>query len=116
MTEVPQWPGPVVRRLSWDHLVHDFRQFGELTSVAVCTHIADNRSLEEPTESDRPCEACRMIRDAQQRFSRERAAQWPGAGWDIVANAPEPAEEPPSPHPGKNCGCRACRWLYGFEG
>lgn len=115
MPETPRWPPPVMRRLSWDHLVHDFTEFGELASQAVCRHIADNRSLEEPPDWARPCAACRMIRDAQLRSRREKAEEWITTGWDIIANGPAPAVEPPSPHPGSDCGCRECRRRYGFN-
>ena len=56
-----------------------------------------------------------MIRDAQLKARRETADQWLRAGWDVVANGPAPAVEPPSPHPGKDCGCRACALEYGFD-
>lgn len=115
MTDIPKWPGPIAWRTSWDHLVHAFPELGELNSQAICRHVAATNSLQEPPEWGRRCEACRMIREAQLQVRRERAQQWVYGGPDFVANAPEPAIEPPRPHPGKTCGCRACALEYGFE-
>ncbi|HEY9415789.1 MAG TPA: hypothetical protein VIQ30_13580 [Pseudonocardia sp.] len=76
MTDVPAWPGRVVQRASWDHLVHDFTAFGELNSVAVCTHIAATDKLKEPPEGGRRCAACQMIRAAQMEVRQEMADEW----------------------------------------
>lgn len=76
MAGTPAWPGPVVQRVSWDHLVHDFTELGELTSAAVCTHKAATDSLETPPEGARRCSACQMIRDAQMEVRRQKADEW----------------------------------------
>jgi hypothetical protein len=36
--------------------------------------------------------------------------------WDIVANGPKPTPQPPSPHPGSDCGCKSCRKQFGWDG
>lgn len=113
-TTEPRSPGRAMSRESWDHQVHAFHVFGEIASTALCGHIAATTTLTDPPDYGRRCGACVLIREA------ELAAQHSDHGTvsailDIVAGGPEPSPEPPSPHPGSDCGCQSCKERYGFD-
>lgn len=65
MGEVVPWPqeqsGPTTWRTSWDGKVHGFWQHGELTSTALCGHVARNSSLKQPPDGARMEKACGEI-------------------------------------------------------
>lgn len=61
MGDVIQWPGDPEWRQSWDGNVHGFHQRGELTSTALCGHVARNTSLKQPPDDARMEPACREI-------------------------------------------------------
>lgn len=49
------------RRSRWDQVVHAYRAFGEVGSVALCSHTAWTGGLEVPGGLDRICGPCLEI-------------------------------------------------------
>lgn len=46
---------------NWDHRVHAFRQLGEVSSTAVCSHSALTNKLTEDAKNTNRCLACVII-------------------------------------------------------
>ena len=54
-------PELIWKKSPWDHNVHAFRVLGEVASEAICEHSVLTRRLEEPSDDDRYCHACRLM-------------------------------------------------------
>lgn len=73
----PEWPPDLLWRQSpWDHLVHAFRELGEISSAAICDHSAPTSRLIDPLPGARRCVACLLIHGGDLADQHGDGEQW----------------------------------------